>query len=238
MAGHSKWANIKHRKAAQDSKRGKIFTKLNKEITVAAKAGGGDPDGNPRLRLLLEKARQVNMPSENTTRAIKKGTGELPGVSYEAHTYEGYGPAGSAVIVDVLTDNRNRCVADLRQTFSRNGGNLAEGGAVSWMFNQLGVVRAKTNNLSEDDLLETLIDFDVNDISIDDGLATILCDKKELENVRKELADKGLKIENAELEWVAKDPIHLDEKEAEKVYNFLELLEEIDDVQNVYCNLE
>ncbi|HJM68634.1 MAG TPA: YebC/PmpR family DNA-binding transcriptional regulator [Candidatus Babeliales bacterium] len=238
MAGHSKWANIKHRKAAQDSKRGKIFTKLIKEITISARAGGGDPDGNPHLRLLLEKARHVNMPSENTTRAIKKGTGELPGVHYEAHMYEGYGPAGSAIIVEVLTDNKNRCVADLRKTFSRNGSNLAEGGAVSWMFQQLGVVRAKTAGLSEDDLLEALIDFDVNDIHVDGDHAVITCDKKELENIRKELTGKGLPIESAELEWIAKDPVEMDEKSTEKVYNFLEILDDMDDVQNVYSNLE
>ncbi|MBT4855882.1 YebC/PmpR family DNA-binding transcriptional regulator [bacterium] len=236
MAGHSKWANIKHRKASQDSKRGKIFTKLIKEITVAARAGGGEPDHNPRLRLLLDKARHVNMPSDNTTRAIKKGTGELPGVHYEAHMYEGYGPAGSAVLVEVLTDNKNRAVADLRKTFSRRGGNLGEAGSVSWMFNHEGVIRVKPEGLSEDDLLEALIDFDVEDISVHDDLATILCDKKQIETVRKILVDKGLTVESAELEWVAKDPVELDEKNATKVFDFLEAIEDMEDVQNVYSN--
>ena len=237
MAGHSKWANIKHRKASQDAKRGKTFTKLNKEITVAALAGGGDPDCNPRLRTLLDKARQVNMPQENTSRAIKKGTGELPGVHYEAHTYEGHGPSGSAIMVEVLTDNKNRCVADLRANFSRRGGNLSEGGSVSWMFDHKGVIRIKTEGLTEDDLLEALIDFDIEDISVDGDHAAIFTNMKDLDTVRKAISEKGLPIENAELEWVAKDSVELDEKAAGKVFDFLEFIEDMDDVQNVYTNV-
>jgi len=237
MAGHSKWANIKHRKASQDAKRGKTFTKLNKEITVAARAGGGDPDCNPRLRTLLDKARQVNMPQENTSRAIKKGTGELPGVHYEAHTYEGHGPSGSAIMVEVLTDNKNRCVADLRANFSRRGGNLSEGGSVSWMFDHKGVIRIKTEGLTEDDLLEALIDFDIEDISVDGDHAAIFTNMKDLDTVRKAISEKGLPIENAELEWVAKDSVELDEKAAGKVFDFLEFIEDMDDVQNVYTNV-
>lgn len=237
MAGHSKWANIKHRKASQDAKRGKIFTKIIKEITVAAKTGGGDPDNNPRLRLLLDKARHVNMPADNANRAIKKGTGELPGVSYEAHTYEGYGPVGSAVIVEVLTDNKNRCIADLRKTFTRNSGNVGESGSVNWMFNQYGVIHCKTENLTEDDLLEALIDYDIHDIKVDGDTAIISCDLKQLDMVRKILVDKGLSVTHAEPEWIAKEPLQLEEKDAEKVINFLDALEELDDVQNVYSNL-
>ncbi len=166
MSGHSKWATIKHKKAKEDAKRGKVFTKLIKEITVAAKAGG-DPAGNPRLRTLLDNAKEVNMPQENVTRAIKKGTGELPGVSYQSQMYEGYGPGKIAIIVDVLTDNKNRAVADLRHLFVRKGGVLAENGAVQWMFDRMGIIRGSGSNVTEDKLIELLLDYDVKDISCD-----------------------------------------------------------------------
>ena len=166
MSGHSKWSTIKHKKAALDAKRGKAFTKLIKEITIAARLGGGDPTGNPRLRLLIDKAKEINMPTENTMRAIKRGTGELPGVSYEENTYEGYGPNGIAVIVDTFSDNKNRTVSELRHIFSSKGGNLAEHGAVSWMFEKMGVVKANDGSMTEEKLLETLIDYDINDIKV------------------------------------------------------------------------
>src|SRR3990167_9140569 len=156
MSGHSKWANIKHKKAKEDAKRGQTFTKIIKEITVCAKSGG-IPENNPQLRQLIEKAKEANMPAENIIRAVKKGTGELPGVAYEAVTYEGYGPGGTAVIIEALTDNKNRTVADMRQIFSRNGGHLAETGAVNWMFEKLGVIRTKATDLTEEELLEKLI---------------------------------------------------------------------------------
>ena len=175
MAGHSKWANIKHKKAKEDAKKGKIFTKLIKEITVAAKQGG-DPASNPRLRLLLEKAKQENMPAENATRAIKKGTGELPGVHYDPMMYEGFGPGGIAILVETLTDNKNRTVAEMRTTFSRGGGNLGEANTVNWMFEKKGVIRMADKGLSEDELIEQLLDYNVESIHIGDGVVTITTD--------------------------------------------------------------
>lgn len=237
MAGHSKWANIKHRKAAQDAKRGKQFTKLSKEITICAKVGGGDPAANARLRQLIEKGRDINMPLDNITRAIKKGTGELPGAQYESIMYEGYGPHSIAVIVDILTDNKNRTVAEIRNIFSNRGGSLAESGAVNWMFNKLGVVRCSQENLTEDTLLEQLIDYDVKDISIDESIATITCDPKSLEAIKSALQNHGYTIQSAELEWVAQNMVTLKEDESEKAHEFLEALDDHDDVQNVYTNL-
>lgn len=237
MAGHSKWANIKHRKAAQDAKRGKIFTRLVKEITVAAKVGGGDPNMNPRLRTLVEKAKEANMPAENLKRAIQKGTGELPGAAYEELMYEGYGPHGMAVIVEVLTDNKNRAVADVRHAFSSKGGSLAEGGAVSWMFNKTGVVRATGTDVTEDELLEKLLEFDVADISHDGDTFVITCNPKSLEDIKAVLIEAGLKVESADMEWVASTTTDLSEDQQEQAFNFLNALENLDDVQNVYTNL-
>jgi YebC/PmpR family DNA-binding regulatory protein len=236
MAGHSKWANIKHKKAKEDGKRAKVFTKLIKEITIAAREGGGNPDGNPRLRLLMEKAREANMPIDNTMRAIKKGTGELPGQSYEECMYEGYGPNGIAVMVDVITDNKNRTVAEFRRLFSENSGTLGETGTVGWMFEKQGVVNA-IGKKTEDDLLELLIDYDIKDIQIDDENITIYCDIKSLEAVKSAVEKAGLKIENAALEWVAKSNVTLPEDKAEKALTFLSTLQDHDDVENVYTNL-
>ena len=177
MSGHSKWATIKRKKAVLDSKRGKEFTKLIKEITVAARIGGGDPAANPRLRLLLEKAKEINMPLDNTTRAIKRGTGEMPGMQYEEQSYEGYGPFGTAVVVDALTDNKNRTVAELRRIFTSSGGSLAETGSVNWMFARMGVIQV-SGTTSEDSLLEMLLDYDIKDISYDGEMFSITCDPK------------------------------------------------------------
>lgn len=237
MAGHSKWANIKHKKAREDAKRGKVFTKLIKEITVCAKAGGGEPENNPRLRQLLDKAKTENMPQDNIIRAIKKGTGELPGVVYEPITYEGYGPGGTAIIVETLTDNKNRTVADLRHLFSKHGGNLAEAGSVNWMFEKLGVVRGSAQNKTEDDLFETFIEHDVKDISIHDDIFTVTCDIPALQEVKETAEQTGLAVEDAELEWVAKNSMDVDDDIQEKAFNLLEKLEEHDDVQNVFTNI-
>ena len=176
MSGHSKWATIKHKKAKEDAKRGKSFTKLIKEITIAARIGGADPEGNPRLRLLMDKAKEINMPQENTMRAIKRGTGELPGMSYEHYNYEGYGPGHIAVIIEMLTDNKNRAIAELRALFTRKGGTLAESGAVSWMFEKLGVLRIPIKGLTEDQLIEMLLDYDIKDIYKEETLFVITCD--------------------------------------------------------------
>ncbi|MBU1008274.1 YebC/PmpR family DNA-binding transcriptional regulator [Candidatus Dependentiae bacterium] len=238
MSGHSKWATIKHKKAKEDAKRGKVFTKLIKEITVAARDGGGDPTANARLRMVVEKAKTANMPQENIVRAIKKGTGELEGVSYEAATYEGYGPHGVAVIVETLSDNKKRTVSEVRHLFSKMGGNLGEAGSVAWMFEHKGVVRLPAANISEDELLEKLLDYDVEDVVIIDNVASIVCDMKDLELIKKGAEQEGLSVEDADIEWVPKNKISLESQDQEsKVYKFLDAIEELDDVQNVYANL-
>jgi YebC/PmpR family DNA-binding regulatory protein len=237
MAGHSKWANIKHKKAKEDGKKSKVFTKIIKEITMAARESGGNPDMNPRLRLLLDKGKEANMPIENAIRAIKKGTGELPGVAYEEYTYEGYGPNGIAVMFDAITDNKNRTVAELRRLFSENNGTLGETGTVNWMFEKLGAVNA-TGTISEDDLLELLIECDINDIQINDNNYTIYCDSKALAAVKEIVEKAGLKIESAGLEWVAKSTTELPENKADTVLEFLSKLQDHEDVENVYTNLQ
>ena len=238
MSGHSKWATIKHKKAKEDNKRGKIFTKLIREITIAAKEGGGDLAGNARLRVVIDKAKAANMPQDNIVRAIKKGTGELEGVSYEESRYEGYGPHGIAVIVETLSDNKRRTVSDVRHIFSKMNGSLAESGAVAWMFEHKGVVKVAAKNLSEDDILEKMLDFDIEDVTVIDGIASVTCDIKNLEQIKKEADSVGLNVEDASFEWVAKNTMSLEKEEhEEKVYKFLEALEDLDDVQHVYANL-
>ena len=238
MSGHSKWSTIKHKKAKEDAKRGKIFTRLIREITVAAKEGGGDISGNAKLRMIIDKAKAANMPQDNIVRAIKKGTGELEGVQYEAAMYEGYGPSGVAIIVETLSDNKKRTVAAVRHMFSKMGGNLGENGSVSWMFEHKGVIRLSANGITEDELLEKLLDYNVEDVIIIDNVASVVCAMEDLESIKKGIVSQGLKVEDADIEWVAKNKITLDSKEKEeKVYKFLEALEDIDDVQNVYANL-
>ncbi len=238
MAGHSKWKTIKHKKAAQDAKRGKAFTKLIKEITVVARDGGGDSSANPRLRMLMDKAKQINMPQENVARAIKKGTGELPGQSFESVTYEGYGPGGIAILVEALTDNKNRTVSDMRHTFSKAGGNLGESGVVSWMFERKGSLTLKAPDKTEDDLLELLLDYDVSDIKQDDHLFVVYCNPKATDVIRKVLEQsEGITIESIDLDWVAKSPMDVSDQDTTKAIDFLEYLDDHDDVQNVYTNL-
>lgn len=238
MSGHSKWSTIKHKKAKEDAKRGKVFTKLVREITVVAKEGGGDPTGNPRLRLILDKAKEVNMPQDNITRAIKKGTGELgDGAIYEAFTYEGYGPYGVAIMIETLSDNKNRTVSDLRHQLTKYGGRLAETGSVAWMFEHKGVIRA-TGKITEDELLEKLLNYEIDDVRLDDGIFSITCKMQELDALKKAVQQIGLKVESAQLEWVAKNQISLSDKSQEEaMYKLLEALDDLDDVQNVYANL-
>ena len=238
MSGHSKWANIKHRKSAQDAKKGKVFTRIAKEITIAAKQGGGEIDSNFKLRTLVDKARAVNMPADNIQRSIKRGTGELPGVSYEEQVYEGYGPEGVAVLIACLTDNKNRTVSEVRRVFTANGCNMAEAGSVSWMFETKGVIRITTDGLSEDDLIEQLIDFNIDDVEVDGKEAIITVSPKQLEQVKKVLENTGHKVESSEVEPMAKTLIDLPENKQQKVIDFLEKIEELDDVQNVYTNLK
>ncbi len=238
MSGHSKWSTIKHKKAKEDAKRGKVFTKLIREITVAAKESGGDPVGNAKLRLVLEKAKAANMPQDNITRAIKKGTGELDGVSYEPAIYEGYGPHGVAVIVETLSDNKKRTVSDLRHVFSRLGGTLAESGAVAWMFEHKGVVRVLADELSEDDLIEKMLDYDIEDVTIGDNVASISCDMHDLDKVKKGAEQSGLTIEDVAIEWIPKNTVSVEEQNKEEsIYKFLETINDLDDVQNIYANL-
>jgi YebC/PmpR family DNA-binding regulatory protein len=237
MSGHSKWSQIKHKKAKLDAARGQHFTKLGKEITVAARLGGGDPNGNARLRQLIEKAKESNMPADNVARAIKKGTGELPGVQYEECLYEGYGPFGTALIIEVLTDNKNKAVATLRHFFSRKGGNLGEGGSVSWMFEKKGVVRIKKNSHTEDEILELLLDHDVDDISTFEETITISCNQRALDGIKQALRAANITIEGSGIEWIAKIPIALNEKESESLIEFLDALEDLEDIKAVYTNL-
>jgi len=237
MSGHSKWATIKRKKALVDAKRGKAFTNLIKEITIAARTGGGDSGGNPRLRTLLEKAKDINMPTENISRAIKRGTGELPGTTYEAVTYEGYGPAGIAIMVDTLTDNRNRTVAELRHIFTSYGGNLAETGAVNWLFQRMGIVTVNAARTTEDQLLALLIDFNIVDIKQEDDVFTIITDTKEVDLVKTTLGNVGLTVESADIEWVATTPVTVAKEREQAILDLLEALENHDDVQNVYSNI-
>ncbi|MBT3827743.1 YebC/PmpR family DNA-binding transcriptional regulator [bacterium] len=237
MAGHSKWANIKHKKAKEDAKRGSAFTKLIKEITVAARDGGGDPDGNPRLRTLLDNARKANMPNDNVTRAIKKGTGELPGVTYESFTYEGYAPNNVAVIVEVLTDNKNRAVAAIRSYFSKHGGNLGESGSVGWMFSKSGIIHVGKTGTDEDSLFEILMEHDVNDISEANDIFIINCQPNSLEAVKTVLEDSKLTVEHAKVELISSQHAELTDEKLEKSGQFLGGLEDLDDVQNVYSNI-
>ncbi len=238
MAGHSKWKQIKHKKALLDSRKGKAFTKLIKEISVAARVGGGDPGSNPRLRFLLEKGRALNMPQDNAIRAIKKGTGELPGQQYESYTYEGYGPGNIAIMVEVLTDNKNKAIAELRHVFSRNGGRIADSGSVGWMFERCGVIRTNSCTISEDQLLDKLLEYDVRDIAAVEDSFEITVDPKSLDAVKNALPALGCTVREAELEWVAASPLALTGEDEERAVAFLDAIEELDDVQNVYTNME
>lgn len=237
MSGHNKWSQIKHKKAKEDGKRGQAFTKLIKEITLTARQGGGDPAGNPRLRLLLEKGKQINMPIDNAERAIKRGTGELPGVNYEKFLYEGYGPHGIAIIIEALSDNKNRTVASLRHLLSKLGGNLAESGSVGWMFEQLGVIHVSNKKIEEDQLLEALLAFNVKDIKQEEAGYTITCEVKSLDTIKDALIKLGMHIDESDIEWVAKTLMPLDEQDGTSALDFLSALQDHEDVQNVYTNL-
>lgn len=239
MAGHSKWANIKHKKGKEDAKRGKIFTKLIREITVVARDGGGDPDANPRLRLLIEKSRHANMPADNVNRAIKKGTGEIEGAHYEPVTYEGYGPCGVAVMVEALTDNKNRTVADVRHVFTKSGGNLAEGGAVAWMFGHKSVVALSGVEKDEDELLETFLDHGVEDIQMGgEGSVRLIAEVSDMFTLKNAAEEAGFTVAEAQLEWVPSTMATVADDDQEKVIKFLERLDELDDVQQVYANID
>jgi YebC/PmpR family DNA-binding regulatory protein len=238
MSGHSKWATIKRKKGAADAKRGKMFTKLIKEITIAAREGGGDPVGNPRLRLAIDNAKAANMPADNIERAVKKATGELEGVIYHELVYEGYGPGGVALMVEVATDNKNRTVADIRHSFSRYGGSLAETGSVTWMFERKGIISLPEQNKTEEDLMNIVLDTGAEDLQLEAGYFSIQTDLESFEPVRKALIAAKLEIENASLQWIAKNNISIKGDDAEKVMKLIEAIEDNDDVQNVFTNAD
>ncbi len=236
MSGHSKWSTIKHKKAKTDATRGRIFTRLIKEITVASRMGGGDETANPRLRLALDKARANNMPKDTVERAIKRGTGELEGVTYEELTYEAYGPAGVALIIDLITDNRNRTAAEIRSMFTKHGGNLGQTGSVSFMFDRKGVLLFDAAATTEDRVMEVALEGGADDVSSEDGAIVVKCDPADFPNVTKAFEDAGLKPESAEVTLIPQTPVDLSEEDLEKVQKLLGVIEDHDDVQRVYTN--
>lgn len=238
MSGHSKWATIKRKKAATDAARGKVFTKIIKEITISARDGGGDPDANPRLRLAIQNAKSNNMPQDNITRAIKKGTGELEGVRYEEITYEAYAPHGIAMMIESVTDNKNRTVAELRHAISKANGNLGESGSVAWMFERKGVINVEKENVKEDDLMEVILEAGADDLKTEGDYYEVTASLENFENVRKAIEDKKYKIESASLQFMAKDLLSVNGKHADEVIRCIEAVEENDDVQNVYTNAD
>jgi len=238
MAGHSKWANIQHRKGAQDKKRGKLFTKLIKEITIAARIGGGDVTANPRLRLAIDKAKAQSMPRDNIDRAIKRGSGDLDGVDYMEIRYEGYGPGGVAVMVDCMTDNKNRSVADVRHAFSKFGGNLGADGSVGYLFNHVGLLNYPPGS-DEEAIMEAAVEAGAEDVVVDsDKSIEVVTDPAEFENVRDAMTAAGFPPEQAELTMRASTSVALEEQAAGSMVKLLEMLEDLDDVQNVYSNAE
>ncbi len=238
MSGHSKWATIKHKKGATDAKRGKIFTRLIKEITIAAKSGGGDPDGNPRLRTAILAAKAENMPADNIKRAVQRGTGELEGLSYDEITYEGYGPGGVALIVEVLTDNKNRAVSEVRHAFSKNGGNLGAEGAVSWMFSKKGVISIEKEEADEDKLMEIVLESGAEDLNDEGDHWEILCAPTEFEAVTDALKAAKIKTATAEITKIASTYTKLEGAQATQMMRLLDTIDNLDDTQNVYSNFD
>jgi len=239
VSGHSKWSTIKRKKGAIDAKRGKIFTRLIKEITVAARMGGGDPDANPRLRSAIATAKTENMPKDNIDRAIKKGTGELEGAVYEEITYEGYGPGGVAVLVDCMTDNKNRTVADIRHAFSKSGGNLGEFGCVSWMFDKKGSILVDKDIIDEEELMDKALEAGAEDVVEEDNVYQVITAPDDFEAVREALEADGIKFIEASVSMIPQNVVEVtEEKSAKQVLRLLESLEEHDDVQSVSANFD
>ena len=238
MSGHSKWASIKHKKGAVDAKRGKVFTKLIKEITVATRLGGKDPDSNSRLRVAIAAAKAENMPKENIERAIKKGTGELEGSNYEEATYEGYGPGGVAVLIEVLTDNKNRAVADVRYLFERSGGNLGESGCVAWMFSQKGLIVFQKDQVEEEMLFELALEAGADDIKEDEKELEVITEPSSFEKVKTAIENAGIRYTLAEITMIPKTTVKIDDKHAQQMLTLMENLEDNEDVNHVYANFD
>ena len=238
MAGHSKWKQIKHKKAANDAKRGAHFTRLIREITMAARSGGGDPGFNPRLRLAVDTAKAANMPAENIERAIKKGTGELEGVDYQEVTYEGYGPAGVAILIETVTDNPNRTVAEVRHALSRHGGSLGTSGSVAWQFDKKGQVFVDANRYDEDTTMMAAVEAGAEDLVREGDTYTITTEVASFHTVQDELKKQNIAIDSAEIAMIPKATVHVDGEDATKLLKLLDAIEELDDVQKVYSNLD
>ncbi len=240
MSGHSKWSTIKHKKAKNDAQRGKIFTRLAKEIIVAARQGGGDPELNFRLKNAIQKAKEANIPNDNIIRAIQRGTGELGGESYDEIIYEGYGPGGAAIMIEAMTDNRNRTAGEIRHLFSRNGGNLGETGCVAWMFEEKGIIIIEQtgNDWHEDDLMLLALDAGADDFKAEDDAFEVISAPGDLQTIKEALEKAGVKIALAEVTMIPQTTVELEGKEAEQILRLMELLEEHDDVQNVHTNFE
>lgn len=236
MAGHSHWASIKHKKGAVDAKKGKMFSKVSRMITVAVRRGGGDPDMNPRLQLAISKARAVNMPKENIERAVQKGTGGGAASELFECLYEGYGPHGIALLVEILTDNKNRTAPEIRKIFERFGGNMGESGCVSWMFEKKGLILVSSNQLNEDEFMMLVLDSGAEDLQRVGDIFQVICPQAALDTVKKTIESKNIKIETSEISWIPKNNIDLDETTGRKVLGIMEALEDHDDVQNVYSN--
>jgi len=236
MSGHSKWSTIKHKKAAKDAKKGKLFTKFIKEITVAARMGGGDLNSNPRLRTAVLTARANSMPNENIERAIKKGTGELEGVTYEEIQYEGYGPGGAAILAQVLTDNKNRTVSDIRRLFTKHGGNLGETGCVSWMFDKKGVITVEKSQIDEERLMGIVLDAGAEDVKDEDDLFEVVTQPEDFETVKERLDREKVPVASAQVTMVPKNTVNVDAKHVEQILKLTEELEDHDDVQGVSAN--
>jgi YebC/PmpR family DNA-binding regulatory protein len=238
MSGHSKWSTIKHKKGAADAKRGRLFTKMIREITMAAKQAGGAPESNPRLRKAIDDAKAVNMPADNIKRAVQRGTGELPGVSYEEITFEGYGPGGTAILVETLTDNKNRTLPEIRTIFSKHGGNLSEAGSVRFLFQKKGYIAIEKNKASEDAVMEAAIEAGADDVATTDQYHEIQTAPDSFEEVRKQLEAKGLPLAVAEISMIPKTEVALDSRKADQMVKLMEAIEDHDDVQNVWANFD
>lgn len=238
MSGHSKWSSIKHKKGAADAKRGKIFTRLIREITVAARMGGGDASGNPRLRSAIAAAKAENMPKENIERAVKKGTGELEGTSYEESSYEGYGPGGVAVLVDCLTDNKNRTVAEVKHAFERNGGNLGEPGCVAWMFAKKGLIVIEKDRVDEERLLDLALEAGAEDVNDEETEFEVITDPADFETVKEAIDAADIPHTLAEISMIPNNTVKLEGKKAQQMLNLMQALEDNDDVSNVYANFD